>query len=527
MDIKQIQRNLTHFNSEFTNAYLYTDKLDSLIDFKAKRSSIDQLLEYRKAFPQTSRKILKDVLIKQYSDSGIELGGKLEENIKSLESENTFTITTGQQIHVGLGPLYVWYKILNAIAIAEQLNAECDDARFVPVFWMATEDHDLEEIQDIEIYGKTYKWDTDQKGAVGRMSTKGIRTLIDQIEEELNLSEAQKLFLSRAKEVYDGRSLSEATRILVHEQFGDLGLIILDADNQQLKELFTGVVSSELRSEHKTAFEHSTQTLEDKGFEAQIYIRDINLFYLENGRERIVEDGAQLKAGDKVLCSSDSLDQFIDEQIVNISPNVALRPVYQEVILPNLVYVGGPSEVKYWLQLRDVFHLHHLKMPMLYLRNSWVILSEKALKKLEISSLEEMYHDSSDLMKEYADHVQKLKDEALSELSEVRKSLKIFGDRVENSIPGFSLSGKINKIYPKLQELQELSEGKFAELGQNNPAFNKIVKAQSVYFSQSAPQERTKHILEFVGVLSELKQNRTFNNLDNLLEINHLVTKTI
>lgn len=526
-ELIQLERRKTNFINPFLEDYLYSDKLAELIDLEVSLNGIKHAMDYRQSFPSEKREVLYQVLKEQYARSGIDLNPEVKSNLEALRSSNCYTITTGQQIHVGLGPLYVWYKILTAISVAEQVKNNFSEVHVVPVFWMATEDHDLEEIQDIRIYGKEFRWNTTQTGAVGRMSSEDITEVIDAIESDLNLSEAQKSFLALARKAYTGRTLADATRLLIHEQFKELGLLVLDADDQGLKSLFKEIMVAELKGDHKEALDHSTDAVQKLGHEPQIYIRDLNLFYLGDTRERIIQKGKELFAGDKLLCATSEIENFVENEHHNISPNVALRPLYQETILPNLCYVGGPSEIKYWMQLGGLFDLCDSKLPVLVLRASWVIIPEKAYKKLNISSLEEMYQDETDLIKKYADQVQEVKNETFKHLNTVFDQISEFGKKVENNVPGFSLSGKINKIYPKLIELKELTETRFSDLALNNPEFNKIKRAQSQYFSGSEPQERTVHIPEFVEILPELKERLTFNNLDNSLEINHLVTKTI
>ena len=268
--------------------YLNGDGLKNCYSVSPDIDNVPQLIDGKKDFSKATREVLVNALRKQYSTSDIDLSNSLVgENIESLKDSNTYTITTGQQIHVGLGPLYVLYKILNVIQLSRDASNKYPNFKFVPVFWMATEDHDLEEIQTIHLFGKDFSWKTDQSGAVGRMNTDGISELIEQIENETRPPLFMKKFLDRCKKAYKADNLSIATRNLVHEYFAQLGLVLIDGDDKDLKGLFRSVMIEELQGKNIKSFESGTNGIMDAGFEPQIFIREINLFYLENGlRER-------------------------------------------------------------------------------------------------------------------------------------------------------------------------------------------------------------------------------------------------
>ena len=528
MEILQIQREQTHFSNSFISNFLKGEKLADIEDFKSELSAVPQMVESRLGFEKSKRSTLVKVIKEQYLRSNIELNGKLLENVTALENENCFTVTTGQQIHLGLGPLYVLYKILNTLAICEEINAHHKSINTVPIFWMATEDHDFEEIKSIHLFNKKFDWEVDEAGAVGRMSTKGIDKVLEEIKQNFNLTQNLEEFIETAKRSYLLSNYADASRHLIHHYFGNSGLVILDADNEELKQSFIPVIENELAGLNFDSLEEGSGKLEAKGFEKQIHIRDINLFYLkENSRLKIEKHNSEYRAEGEFLCSLEDSPNFVQDNAVNFSPNVALRPLYQEWILPNLIYVGGPSEIKYWLQLGSLFHQYNMQMPALFLRTSWVIAAESKYRELSLSSLEDLYVDEKILVERYSRETAKIQAEVMGELTEAQAHIASFNQRIEEVFKGFSLSGKINKLYPKLAELQNLSEKKFIELGLNNPSLNKLQKFRNAYVSRDEPQERTKHIIEFSELISELQKSGHHSNFDNLLKINHLLTKSI
>jgi bacillithiol biosynthesis cysteine-adding enzyme BshC len=316
--------------------------------------------------------------------------------INELTDENCFTITTGHQLNLFTGPLFSWYKIIDIIKIAQSWNQNKDSFRFVPVFWMASEDHDLAEINHFYSKGQQVHWSSDKKGAVGRMPTQGLDKVLQAWSTHLGKSAEADQLKKWFKEAYLGHeSLADATRYLLHQLFGKHGLIVLDADHPELKQMFIPVMMEELKSQ--TVFKNTKKThtalqkVLHKSFAPQVTPRPINLFYLQtDSRQRI-----DLKNDDYFLI--DSGQKFTKEEILRsvrnqpqcFSPNALMRPLYQETILPNVAYVGGGSELAYWLQLKDSFATFGLMMPMLKLRSSLLLKSQKQDKKLHLLGLKD------------------------------------------------------------------------------------------------------------------------------------------
>ncbi|WP_111671671.1 bacillithiol biosynthesis cysteine-adding enzyme BshC [Algoriphagus litoralis] len=328
-----------------------------------------------KNFPSENRTILNQVLHRHYS--GIELDEPVVTNIQSVLSEKTFTVTTGHQLNLFTGPLYFIYKIVSTINLAKKLKAAYPEFHFVPVYWMATEDHDFDEINYFKLDGKKYQWNSNQTGAVG----------------DFILDESFKAFLKEvhfAPEVFqsayqNSKTLGEAVRRYVNELFGAEGLLVVDGHDASLKSLFTPVIQADL-------FDHSpfsqaqrvTRELEEKGYKSQIFPREINFFYLDKGlRERIERVGEEFQVvNTSIRFSSEELEALVNSNPERFSPNVVLRPLYQEMILPNLAYLGGPAEVVYWLQLKGVFDQFKVPFPVLLPRNFALILNGPVLKKM-------------------------------------------------------------------------------------------------------------------------------------------------
>ncbi len=340
----------------------------------------DQIKEKASSFPKASRSVLVNALTRQYE--GYAISESVQKNITQLQNENTFTVTTGHQLNIFTGPLYFIYKIVTVINVCKQLKAQYPNYNFVPVYWMASEDHDYDEIKYFKLYGKKYTWETDQKGAVGRFNTKSLGTLLNEVPGET------KIF----REAYTKhKKLSDAARAYVNELFSNEGLVVIDGDDRSLKSLFTPVMQQDI-VEHaaKKIVDQTTSALEALGYKTQIYCRDINFFYLIDGlRSRIEKkDDTYHVLDSDISFTQAQIEKLINEEPEKFSPNVILRPLFQEMILPNIAYVGGPAEVIYWLQLKEVFQHFNTPFPMLMPRNFGMVMDHEVSRKFSKTDLE-------------------------------------------------------------------------------------------------------------------------------------------
>ncbi|MDB2384947.1 bacillithiol biosynthesis cysteine-adding enzyme BshC [Polaribacter sp.] len=359
-------------------------------NFPDQKGFQQQLVEKQESFNLSSRKILVEALQNQYKN--VDSSTLTQTNIDSLSHNNTFTITTGHQLNLFTGPLYFLYKIISAINLCTELKSKFPDCNFVPVYWMATEDHDFEEINYFNFKGKKVAWNSNQTGAVGRFSTKGLEDVFNVFALELG-NHKNAIYLKNLfqKGYLEHSTLAEATRFIANELFEDQGLVIVDGDDVELKKMFAPIVKDELLNE--TSYKAVTKTIEklELDYKIQVNPREINLFYLTKGvRERIIfEDDVYKVNNTSIIFSKEEILQEVDHNPKAFSPNVIMRPLYQEVILPNLCYIGGGGELAYWFELKSYFEKVKIPFPILLLRNSVQIVSEKQAKKLAKLKIEE------------------------------------------------------------------------------------------------------------------------------------------
>ena len=377
----------TNYFSDFICDYL--DRRSELNQFYNRFPNFEnfkpQIEDKHMSYQANSRNSVVNVLNQQYQN--IKLSRATKKNIESLKSKKTFSITTGHQLNLFTGPLYFLYKIISTINLTKQLKAEYPDYNFVPVFWMASEDHDFEEINYFNFKGKKIRWNSNQTGAVGRFNTEGLDAVYEVISSQFGAGQHAEQLKTWFKKAYlEHDNLADATRYIGNELFGEYGLIVLDADHHELKRLFIPQMKKELLE--KTAFKNVTEInkkLEALDLRIQVNPREINLFYIKEGiRERIVEvDGDYSVLETDISWSEEELLNHLEDYPERFSPNVIMRPLYQEVILPNLCYIGGAGEMIYWLQLKRSFEAQAVTFPILLLRNSALIKTQKQAKKLK------------------------------------------------------------------------------------------------------------------------------------------------
>lgn len=443
-------------------------------------------IESRK-FSDTKRKTLVDVLKKQYQNL------EIKPDFDILLESNTFTVTTGHQLNIFTGPLYVVYKIVTIINLAKKLKAEFPAYNFVPVYWMASEDHDFAEIASFNLFGKTYQWQTEQKGAVGRMSPAELQAIFDELPEKPPLFEEAYL---------KNTTLSEAVRQYMHQLFGSEGLVCLDADETALKGIFNEVIKDDLLNNTANKIVHQTSDeLNVMGYHTQITPREINFFYLQNGlRERIVKENSVYKILNSELSfSEDEILQTLENQPDSFSPNVVLRPLYQETILPNLAYIGGPSEVPYWLQLKGIFDHYGEQFPLLMPRNFALVVnqaSQKRMDKLCITA-EELFADDVTLRRSF---VERNSDNSLSLAFEIDDVNEIFERILRKSLAiDQTMKGPVEaekvKIIASLENLEKRI--KKAEERNQETTVTQLLALKQKLFPDGGLQERKENFLNF------------------------------
>ncbi|MEQ6124241.1 bacillithiol biosynthesis cysteine-adding enzyme BshC [Pseudotenacibaculum sp. MALMAid0570] len=501
MKVTHIPFQQTGFFSKTMKDYL--EKNESIKEYYHNFPDIDgfaKQIEEKKGFSKENRDVLVKTLQKQYEN--VEASDLTIENIESLQDENTFTITTGHQLNLFTGPLYFLYKIISTINLCETLSEKFPKQHFVPVYWMATEDHDFEEINYFNFKGTKVVWNRNDGGAVGRFNTKGLKEVLEVFSKHIGATRNAEYLKNLFKKAYiNHQNLSDATLYIANELFKEYGLVIVDADHANLKQLFAPIVKDELL--HQTSFKAVSQTITDfeKEYKVQVNPREINLFYLTDTiRERIIfEEGTYLVNDTDISFSKEEILQELESHPERFSPNVIMRPLYQEVILPNLCYIGGGGELAYWLELKNYFNKVEIPFPILLLRNSVQVISEKQAKKLKNLnvSLEEIFIKQHKLLakkvKENSD-IQFSFQDAQTLLEQQFAALQRVAEQTDVSFVG-AVNAQQQKQLKGLKNLEKRLLR--AEKRKHSDLVTRIITLQDELLPNQSLEERQRNFSEF------------------------------
>jgi bacillithiol biosynthesis cysteine-adding enzyme BshC len=498
---------IRQFSSFFLDYLAQQPKLKPFFNHFPSLENFEKQIKQRE-FSQLQRETLCSVVQEQYKN----ITSFPEVQINSLLDENTFTVTTGHQLNIFSGPLYLIYKLVTVINLTRALKKQYPTYHFVPLYWMATEDHDFAEINHFYLFGKKYTWETSQTGAVGRMETSEMEAVLQALPEKIPLFE--KAYLEHS-------TLADATRYWVHELFGAEGLLCLDADHSSLKSQLKEIIKKDIFE--NTTFQLVTETsnqLAEAGYETQVNPRNINFFYLDKDiRERIVKNEDRYEVlNTKLSFSEEELNELIKTHPEYFSPNVLLRPVYQEIILPNLAYIGGPAEVIYWLQLKAMFDELNIAFPILMPRNFALVVGKNYLKRLNKLSISpaDLFQEENTLKRKLIDQSvetplqveqeQQLVEQAFAAL--VNKALVL-----DKTLEGF-IKAEQQKAFKSIENIEKRL--KKAEEKNQETGISQLMNVKSKLFPEGGLQERTDNFLNFYlndpQFLSTLLQ--TFDALD-------------
>ncbi|EGV43258.1 bacillithiol biosynthesis cysteine-adding enzyme BshC [Bizionia argentinensis JUB59] len=423
----------------------------------------DQIDEKKASFTSKSRAVLVSSLQEQYQN--VNSSSVTKRNIESLKDDNTFTITTGHQLNIFTGPLYFLYKIVSTINLCEELKVKHPETNFVPIYWMATEDHDFEEINYFNFKEKKVQWNREASGPVGELDLEGFKNVFEVFSKQLPKSiNGDKLVALFQNTYVNHNNLTEATRYLVNELFSEYGLVILDGNDKALKKEFIPYVKEELVNQ--SSFKNVSETNEQlnslpENYKIQVNPREINLFYIKPGlRERIVEENGvyQVLETDISWNKSQLLDE-VESHPERFSPNVILRPLFQEVVLPNLCYIGGGGELAYWFQLKSNFESQKIPFPILLLRNSVLLTTSKQQNKLEKLGLknEDLFLKQNELLTKVTKDISEIQIDLSKQKKHLQKQfedLYILAQKTDESFKG-AVSAQEHKQIKGLEHLEK------------------------------------------------------------------------
>lgn len=477
--------------------------LRSFYQYRPDLNGFAQLFNDKKI--TADRNLLIEVLTEQYARiaSVNEKAIIPQQNIAALANEDTFTITTGHQLNIFAGPLYFIYKIVTAIKLSAELKAAFPDKHFVPIYWMATEDHDFAEINYTNIGGKKVQWNLDAKGATGRLNLKSISEALNQYKGVLGIEGfGEELAGIMATAYAKFTNLADATRYLANALFGQYGLVIIDADDSRLKKHFAPIITTDIIEQNSYKnIKHTTRLMQSLHVPIQVNPREISFFYLTDDlRERIVfENNIYHVLNTEISFNEAELKEEINQHPERFSPNVAMRPVYQEYILPNLAYIGGGGELVYWLELKSTFDHYRINYPVLILRNSALVIRKEVAAKVKNMDLafSELFKSAntikSDWVKKHTDKQLSLQDE-WQQISAVFDNIKLRACKVDQTLKPSAAA-----VEARLKHALDKLEGKLLRAEKRNyeTRLSQIDGIKAELFPSNGLQERNQNFGTF------------------------------
>jgi bacillithiol biosynthesis cysteine-adding enzyme BshC len=525
-----------------TNPQLFIDYVENFekvkefypTNFRNNEDLIKNLENFNKDLEH--REKLVQILNKQYADENI--SEKTKQNIEDLLSENTFAIVTGQQLGILLGPLYTIYKIITSIKLAEQLNEVYPELKFVPIFWLEGDDHDFNEVNWIKILDNensltkiVYQDGLDAETNRGPMGNYQFDLTIENFIEKISSSLRETEFKSDVinlikKFYYPGASFKSGFVGLLKMFFDKYGLIIFDPQDIEVKDWLKDIFRKDIESYQFISEELILRSARlEENYHAQVKIKPINLFYLEDGGRYLIEPAGndfRLK-GKRKKFTKEQLVAEIASNPEKFSPNVILRPVCQDFIFPTAYYVAGPSEICYHAQIYPYYAIHNLTPPILFPRSSATLIEAKVqniLNKYELK-LQDFFNDLETLATNITDKnseivVQNVFEEVFREIEEPFNKLKENLIKIDPTLEDVIKNAQ-NRISQTLGVVKE--KALVAQKKKNEIIFRQIYKTSNILFPDENLQEREINFIYFANKYSLNFIDFVFENLNiNLFE---------
>jgi len=474
---------------------------------------------------------LGNILKSQYA--GLKISKKTKRNLELFSKENTLAVVTGQQLGILGGPMYTFYKIITVIKLCNHLNERYDEFNFVPVFWLEADDHDFNEVRSINIINNDnnikiieYKNDIDPddtKRSVGLIEIDD--TIIDffnQLKENLRDTEFKKPLLDTLESIYSpGKTFKTSFVELIHSLFDGYGLVILDPTDKRLKEKLKPVFRKEITDfrKHTEKLVFVSAKLEEV-YNAQVKINPVNLFFSTNdGRYSIepVENEFRLKRKRKSFTKEELLE-LVENEPERFSPNVLLRPICQDYILPTAFYIAGPSEIAYFAQVTPLYDFYEIQTPIIYPRASATLMEaniNKTLEKYQLS-VNEIFMGVDELKKNV---VESLSKNNVNEIfTKTMNDIEIAFDNLREKL--FDLDKTIadnskkyrSKISNTLNELRNKAE--HAQNKKYEVTLRQLDRACNLLYPNGNLQEREINYTYFLNKYGKGFLQRIFSDLE-------------
>jgi bacillithiol synthase len=510
-DISSTSKLFADFLYDFDNkvAPYYCANFKNIERFKINASNISKRTYHRSE--------LIDILTKQNKVYG--LGEKTFANIDKLSDRRTCVVFTGQQVGLLTGPLYTIYKTITTIKLAEFLESEMG-VPVVPIFWMAADDHDFEEIRHIHLIDQSNKiskfyYDPNEMPnhvPLGFLNfDENITRFNEQALSAINQTEYCDEIVKMVKDTYKpGMSICDAFGKLMGRLYSESGVIIVNPADVNIKKLAAPIFKKEIE-DYKSSnqiIQLANVELGKLGYHTQVNRLEnyLNLFYFTGRRSRIGVDGDMyfIDGVDKKHTQEELLE-LVDQSPNYFSPNVLLRPVMQDYIFPTLAYIGGPSEVAYFAQIKDLHTHFGVQCPIVYPRMSATILDRYSIKTYEKYGLNhaDLIDDKTtqatikSIIKNYIpnglnDRLENDRQEIVEKIMQIEGLLQGLDEGVKKTV-----QKSRGKVEYELKSLQEKIIKAYKK--QNDGIVDSVARTADFLFPESSMQERHLNVVTFLN----------------------------
>jgi len=523
-DIPGHQNLFLDYLYEFDNvAEFYTN------DFRNKENYLKIFKNISESRRQISSEV-SDIIVKQYSN--LNPSNLTQENIKKLSDKKTLAVVTGQQLGILGGPLYTFYKIITAIKLSRFLSERYDDYNFVPIFWLEADDHDFNEVRSLKIIDDAnslisigYKdeiEEDDMRQSVGMINLdSSINDFFNKFNDSIKQTDFKTAILDRLKNIYkEGISFKEAFKKLIFDYFDEFGLILFDPQDNEIKQLLKPVFRKEITDfrAHTEKLVHVSATLEEL-YHAQVKVKPVNLFLrVDEGRYSIepVENEFRLRRKRRSF-SQEQLLELLENEPERFSPNVLLRPICQDYLLPTAFYIAGPSEIAYFAQIKLLYELYNIPEPIIYPRSSATILENtisNSLEKFSVS-VNEMFIDVENVKKKIINSIEEISVEQM--FDGINNQIEGTFDQLKEKLLDLdkTIADSSNRYRDKiLSNLNELkSKAEKAQQKKYEVTLRQIDRAAVHLFPNSNLQEREINFIYFANKYGEDILKKIFDEL--------------
>lgn len=474
-------------------------RLRPFYQYEPSLTSFKTAIDNRKT-KNVNRKVLVDTLLKQYEP--IANNSQAVKNIQTLKSDNTFTIITAHQPSLLTGPLYYIYKICSVISLSRTLNQAYPEYHIVPVFVVGGEDHDFEEIATARFFNKSFSWSTDQIGAVGRMSLDGLQEVLDQVTDTFgSMPHADELTSIINQSIQQSKTYGDFAFRLTHALFSDHELIIANMDQPSYKQILLPYIIQDIQDgTSQEMVQLDQEKLDQAGFKSQAHAREVNIFIQNEDRDRVIDNNDGTYSIGEHTYSQTELFDLLKNRYQDISPNVVLRPVFQEVIMPNLAYIGGGGELAYWMERPSLFKAMDIPFPILIRRDSVLIIDKKSAENLDSNhiKIDQLFEREEQIINQFALNNAAIDinlDEVKAEISAAYKKAVTLSEQIDPTLGKFVLADEAKTI-KSIENIE--SKLLRAEKKKQETEINKIARIKQRFFpNNDSLQERHDNFIPF------------------------------